>query len=334
MALKQRVAVTLPAGTAFAETAARVRWAAEVGYDDAWFGDNSSYPDALTTAAALANVTKRLRIGTAVTPVFTRTPAVLAATAATLSDLLQGRFVLGLGSSSETMVNGWNGVPLVKPLAHVRDAATMVRSMLRGEKSAFALETLRSHGYQQDPAPYPVPIFIAALRQRMIEMAAAVGDGVILNLWPKAALAEMIKHIRIGADAAGKDWQSVEIVNRHHVLVTHDKPAARDLFRASFAPYYATAAYNKFLGWAGYEKEAAAIRIGWAARNRNMTMSALTDTIVDQIAIIGDEDECRERVRWCAEMGIHTHIIAPLSGASERDVQRTFDSFRPSTFQF
>ncbi|RLA38912.1 MAG: hypothetical protein DRQ64_07985, partial [Gammaproteobacteria bacterium] len=253
--LPKRIAVTLPASPLISETIARVKWAEAEGYNDAWFADGGA-PDSLTTAAALAAHTKTIRIGVAVTPVFTRTPVVLAATANALGQVLPGRFVMGLGASSQTMMNNWHGIPLEKPVTRVKNTAIMVRSMLAGEKSNFDLDGLYSKGYRQDPIDQPPPIYLAALRPKMIEMAAEIGDGVIFNLWPQRALAKMIAHVKVGAEKAGKDWQSVEIVNRAMVLVTDDKAVARDLFRTAFAPYYATPVYNRFLAWAGFDDAA------------------------------------------------------------------------------
>ncbi|MGD8832619.1 MAG: LLM class flavin-dependent oxidoreductase, partial [Pseudomonadales bacterium] len=168
---------------------------------------------------------------------------------------------------------------------------------------------------------------------KMIEMAAEYGDGVIFNLWPKAALPKMMEHVAIGAARAGKKAEDVEIVNRAMVLATDDKVAGRNLFRAAFAPYYATPVYNKFLAWAGYEDAAAAITEGWAEKNREKTTGALTDEMIDEIAIIGTEDEIRERIQSDADGGVHTSIIAPLAASAE-DLQRTFDAFRADVFQF
>ena len=208
----------------------------------------------------------------------------------------------------------------------------MVRSMLSGEKSNFQGVTLNSRGYRQAPLENPPPIYIAALRPRMIEMAAEVGDGVIFNLWPQSALPKMMEHVRIGAQRAGKDWREVEVVNRAMVLATDDKPAARNLFRAAFAPYYATPVYNKFLAWSGHAEAADVITEGWAAKDRARTTGALSDALIDEIAIIGTEEEIRERVQADADGGVHTHIIAPI-GASLEAVQRTFDAFTADRFQ-
>jgi probable F420-dependent oxidoreductase len=332
MSLDKRIAVTLPFGPKIEQTIELIRWAEDNGITDGWFSDAGGL-DSLTQAAAIAHHTQKMRIGVAVTPVYTRTPAVLAATADVLSQALPGRFIMGLGSSSQTIMGGWNGILLDKPLTRVRETATMVRSMLKGEKSDFDLETLYSKGYRQAPCENPPPIYLAGLRAKMLEMAAEVGDGVIINLWPQGALPKMLEHVKIGAQRAGKNWEDIEIVNRAMVLVTDDKALARNIFRMSFGPYYATPVYNKYLAWAGYEDAAAAIREGWAEKNREKTAAAMSDKMIDEIAVIGTEEEVQDRIRTDAHAGVHTQIIAPMAVTPE-DTLRTFSAFTAASFSF
>ena len=156
MAVKQRMALTLPNQEGVERTLEQAQWAESEGYDDLWFADTSGI-DALTTAAAVAMSTNRCRIGTAIIPVFTRTPAVLASTTSILHKISNGRFILGLGSSSHTMMENWNGQKFEKPLTRVKETAQLVRSMLTGEKTDFDGVTLSSHGYRQLPLPPGTP---------------------------------------------------------------------------------------------------------------------------------------------------------------------------------
>ncbi len=328
MPLPKRIALTLPAGPRVKDTIERVKWAEANGITDAWFSDAGA-PDPLITAAALAAHTNSIRLGVAVTPVFTRTPGVLAATIGTLAQLLPGRFVMGMGSSSPAMMEGWHGQKFEKPLTRVKETTLLVRSMLKGEKSDFDGETVRSHGYRQFPLDPVPPIYLAALRPNMIEMATEVGDGVIFNLWPKRALPKMMAHVRKAAEGCGKNWEAVEVVNRFMISVTDNKEEARGMFRAAYAPYFATPVYNKFLAWAGYEDAAATIREGWAQKDRAKTTGALTDEIVDEIAIIGDADYCRSRIREAMDGGVHTAILQPLG----MNAKETFEAFLPQHFQ-
>jgi probable F420-dependent oxidoreductase len=324
---RQHLAIALPEGPFLKDNIDRAQWAEEAGYDDLWLADGTG-PDGLTLAAVLACHTKHIRIGMAVTPAFTRPPALLAATISVLDQVLPNRFAMGLGSSSEVIVSGWNGLPFAKPLSRVRDMLIVTRSMLKGEKSDFDLETLRSHGYRQMPLERPVPFYVAALRGRMIEMGSEMADGVILNLWPRKAIGQLMNHVRIGAERAGKDSRSVEIVNRAMVFVTEDRSRARELFRMQFAPYFATGVYNAYLAWIGHEEAAAKAKAGWDEKNRDKTKAALTDEIIDEIAVFGTEKECRERISWCAKVGVHTHILTPLPGMTADEIQRTYEAFR------
>ncbi len=327
---EKRVAVTLPGGPTVKDTIARAQWAEQRGYSDAWFSDGNA-PDSLTMAAVLGDHTDKLRIGIAVTPVYTRTPPVLAATAQAVGEQLPGRFIMGLGSSSHTMMESWNGQKLEKPLTRVRETAQLVRSILAGEKTDFSGETVSSHGYRQMPMASPPPIYIAALRPKMLQMATEVGDGVILNLWPKRALPQMMEVKRRAAIACGKDPDAVEVVNRFMVCVTDDVERARNAFRAAFAPYYATPVYNRFLAWAGYEEAARVIAEGWAEKDRAKTGGALSDELVHEIGVIGSAEECRERIRWALDTGIDTAIIAPVATTRE-EMEATFEAFTGENF--
>ena len=234
MSHPQRIAVTVPIAPGVEATLQHARWAEDEGFDDVWFSDSGGI-DALSLAAAIGAMTRRVRIGTAVIPVYTRTPAVFAASAYALHHACGGRFILGLGSSSQTMMEQWHGVEFAKPLTRVRETATLVRALLAGERSGFDGETLRSRGYRQPPLPAgSVPIHLAGLRGRMLELAGEVGDGAVVNLFPLRALPKIMEHIERGA---ARGAPGATLADR--------EPAARDLIRRRFAPYYATPVYNR-----------------------------------------------------------------------------------------
>ena len=303
-------------------------WAESIGYEDVWLSDAGSV-DALTLAAVLLDRTEQIRVGIAVSPVYTRTPAVFAASVATLADIAPGRFVLGLGSGSETMINGWHGLRLRKPLAHLRETVTLLRQMLAGQATAFEGEALRSDGYRQPPVETEVPIFMAALRPKMIELAAAIADGVILNLFPLASLPPIMDMIRAALAQAGREPGALEVGARLQAMVTDDIDAARNLFRRLFGPYFTNPVYNSFLAWAGYETEAAEILDAGDAGDWRRVRAALTDDLVDKIAVIGTAQQCRERLLTLAEAGIQTPMLFCLS--DDPQVQRaTFTALSPA----
>ena len=329
---RKRVAMTIPGPTGnVADSIALAQRLEELGWDDIWMADAGGL-DALTLTPLLLAATETLRIGTAVVPVFTRTPAVLAATFSVISQAFPGRFIPGLGTSSHAIINNWHGLTMEKPLTRIKETMALLRPMMAGEKTAFEGETLRSRGYVQAPTDKQA-IYLAGLRPKMLETAAELGDGVILNLFPRSALPKIMEHIAIGAERAGKDPASVEVVCRHMMCLTDDRDKGRAAFRAAFGPYYATPVYNKFLAWAGYEGAAREMEAGFKARDRERTAAAMSDELVDEIAIIGNEAECQALVREYADGGIHTHIMAPMIPDPDM-IENTVMAFSKQRFSF
>jgi probable F420-dependent oxidoreductase len=285
----------------------------ELGYDSVWIADTGAGPDAFVVATAVACATTRLRIGTAVVPVYTRTPSVFAGAAGSVAQLAPGRFVLGIGASSETIVQAWGGVPFEKPLAHVREAVTVIRQMLAGERVTFEGKRLRTRGFRLvSPPPRPVPLYLAALMPPMLELAGEIGDGVILNMMPVEAIPRMMTHVRRGAERAGRDPKTLEVVARFQVVVTDDPKGARSALRHMLGPYFATSVYNRFAAWCGFADEAREILAAWQAKDRARNLAAVTDEMIDRIAIIGTVEECRRRLRAFHDAGVTTPMVHPF----------------------
>lgn len=319
----QRIAITPTQAYGLDHQLTAPARAEDSGYTDAWYAD-TGYPDTLTLAATTAASTKNLRVGVAVNSVYARTPATLASTAATLNNLLGGRFVLGIGSSSAAMTEGWHGVPFEKPVTRVRETTQIMRQALSGEKTDFQGDTVGSKGYRQ--AANDVPIFIAALRSKMIEVAAAYGDGVVLNLWPARALPKIMEHVAVGAKAANKNPSDVEVINRYQVCVTDDIDAGRDKFRNTFGGYYSTSVYNNYLRWAGFEAEADNILNAWNQRDRAAVAAAFTDELIDELALIGPVESVVERLKSFGEQGIDTHIMSTFWAYSQQEYDQVIQA--------
>jgi alkanesulfonate monooxygenase SsuD/methylene tetrahydromethanopterin reductase-like flavin-dependent oxidoreductase (luciferase family) len=176
-----------------------------------------------------------------------------------------------------------------------------------------------------------VPLFLAALGPRMIELAASVADGVILNLFPVSSTAALVGRIRHAAARAGRQPDEIEVCSRFQVMVTDDLPAARDAFRHVFTPYFANPVYNRSLVAAGYPEQANAVIAARGAGDWRGARAALDDDLVDSIAVIGSREHCQERVRTYVEAGITTPILFCMS--PDPDVQRdTYSAFAPAEF--
>jgi len=326
-----KLAITLPAPFHSARQCVELARRAEDewGYEAIWMAETNG-PDSFSLAGALAVVTSRLTLGTAIVPVYNRSPAILAMSAATLADLSEGRFVLGLGSSSHAIIGAWNGIPFRAPLGHVRESVAIVRQALAGEKTDFSGEHFHSRGLRLGVrAPGPVPIYLAGLREKMLRLAGEVGEGLIINFQPRSAMKQILEAYRAGASEAGRDGSQDEVVCRFQVAVTDDVPAARSLVRMAFGAYLAAPVYNKFIAWCGFEAEARAIAEAFARGDRKAVAEAIHDDLIDRITILGTPDQCREKLAGFVEAGVTTPVLAPLA-ASPTEAARVFETFAPA----
>jgi probable F420-dependent oxidoreductase len=326
-----KLAITLPCPGLSARDCVELAVKAEQewGYEAIWMAEVSG-PDSFSLAGAIAQSTSRVEIGTAIVPIYNRTPAVLAMSAATLADLSEGRFRLGLGTSSHAITEQWNGVPLEKPLARTRETVTILRQALAGGKTDFEGDTLRSKGFRLGVrTKEPVPVYLAALREKMLGLAGELGDGLILNLFPLDALPKILSTWRTGGERVGRDVSGSEVVCRHQVGLGADLDAMRNVVRMAFGGYVAQPVYNAYFRWCGFEKEARAVAEAFAARDRAATMAAMTDDLVDRIAILGDEDACREQLAGFVAGGITTPVLAPLA-ADREGIERIYATLAPS----
>jgi len=300
-----------------------------LGYESLWIADTGAGPDAFVVGAVAASVTKKVRLGTAVVPIYTRALPVMAAGAGSVAQLAPGRVVLGLGVSSETIVDTWGGVPFRRPITRMRETVLALRQMLAGERVTVEGRTVRTRGFRlMSPPPAPVPIYVAALMPPMLELAGEIADGVILNFMPADAVPRMLEHVRIGAARAGRDASRIEVVARLQTAVTDDVAGARGMLRQMFGPYLATSVYNPFLAWCGYPEAAKAIDTAWRAKDRAANLAAVSDEMIDRIAIVGSAEHCRARVDEFAAAGVTTPMIHPFL-FDEAAVWRTLEGLAP-----
>ena len=319
-----KLAVTLPLPflDARANIELAVRCEREWGYEAIWLAETNGH-ESFALAAAIATATERVDIGTAIVPVYNRTPAVLAMAAATLAQLSNDRFILGLGTSSHAIIEGWNGLDFHAPLGRTRETVRVLRAALAGEKTAFVGKTLRSEGFRLGARPdKPVKIYLAGLREKMLEVAGALGEGLIINMMPVTAMPKILAAYRRGATEAERDATDDEVVARFQLAITDGSDAANDaarnIVRMGFAGYVATPVYNKFFEWVGHEAVAKDVVAAFRAGDRKGTAAAMSDRFVDDMAIIGNPEQCRERLAAFHEAGVTTSVLAPLAANLEQ----------------
>jgi probable F420-dependent oxidoreductase len=326
-----RLAITLPSPFHDARACVELAKKAEQewGYEAIWMAETAG-PDSFALAGAMAWATSTIEIGTAIVPVYNRTPAVLAMGAGTLAQLSGDRFVLGLGSSSHAIIGDWNGIDFEAPLGHVADSVAILRQALAGQKTDFTGRHFRSRGFRLgSPPKKPMRIYLAALREQMLRLAGGIGEGLIINFQPASAMPRILAAYRAGGAAAGRDASRDEVVCRFQVCVTDDRARARGLVRLGFGAYLATPVYNAYLDWCGFPNEAKAIREAFARRDRQAVAAAIPDELVDRIAILGTEDECRAQLAEFVAAGVTTPVLAPLA-TNPADAERIYATFAPA----
>ena len=285
-----------------------MRRAPDWGYGAAWLAEVQG-PDAVSQLGALA-VTTDMALGVAVVPVQTRSAMSLAMTALTLQELSQGRFTLGIGASSETIVSKWAGQPFDKPLTHVRETFEAIDPVLKGEGSKTDGEyvQLRYRPYREDIPP--VPLWLGALNQKSLRQVGELGaDGLCLNQMGAQHVPQMLELVREGA--GGELPDDFGVMARLFCLVTDDVDAARPMIKHIFAPYIATSVYNRFYRWMGYEEEAAGVADN--AGDREAQAAAISDRLVDDIFLLGSPDRIVERIHEFVEAGVTVPAVAPMA---------------------
>jgi probable F420-dependent oxidoreductase len=293
-----------------------------LGYDSAWVAEVAG-PEAFSLAGAIAAATERIDVGVAVVPAATRSPALLAMAASTVSSILDGRgFQLGIGSSSEVIVRDWHGAEFDPPLTRVGEAVEATRALLAGERG-YSGKTVRVDRFRlAGGGDGPIGIYVGALGPQMLRLAGAVADGVCLNLGTADATNRQLEEVRTGALRAGRELtESFGVMARFHVVMTEDLGQGRDLIRTGFGPYFAQPVYNRFLAWMGFAEEAAAISAAFAAGDRAGVAAALRDEIIDAVTLVGPAHRIRDRLAEYEASGIGVAALSFLgvdaSGVAE-----------------
>ena len=309
--MASRYGITIPFdGVSLQEHREWFTMLADLGYSDVWSAEVDG-ADGFTPLTLAAAWESRLQLGVAVTPVFTRGPGLLAMSIAALADAAGGRFTMGLGASSQPVVERWNGITYDKPYARTRDVLRFVKRALDGEKIDEVFETFEVHGFKLSrPVLERPPILLGALRPGMLRLAGNEADGAILNWLAASDVAQCRREV--GANKI--------IAARLFVVPTADQETARFVGRRMISSYLTVPGYAEFHRWLGREELLTPMWDAWAARDRTGANAAIPDALVDELIIHGPYEQCREHVARYVEAGVTVPIIAIVPiGADLRD---------------
>jgi probable F420-dependent oxidoreductase len=280
---------------------------ADLGYTDVWSSEANG-ADAFTPLTLASVWAPSLRLGTAIVPAFTRGPACLAQSVGSLAQAAPGRFALGVGTSSNVIVEGWNGIPFDQPYQKTRDVVRFLRRALAGEKVGGEFDTFTVRGFKLGVLPeQPVPILVAALREGMLKLAGREGDGAIIN-WLSA---EDVSTVAPIVHKAG-NGDAKEIVARIFVAPTDDADAVRGMGRYAIAAYLNVPVYAAFHDWLGRGEQLADMWRLWKEGDRKAALAAIPDSLVDELIVWGPPEKCREHVARYVANGVTTPALALL----------------------
>jgi probable F420-dependent oxidoreductase len=288
--------------------------AEDVAYDSIWIPEVVG-PDAFVLMTAMAGVTTHLRLGTGIVPILTRTPSLLAMTAASIAQLAPGRVHVGLGISTPAIIQNWHGIPYDRPLARLRAYVTILRKALTGER--VTLEdggyALRNFRLGLPAPPQPIPIYIAALNPRMLQLAGELADGAILTWLSEEQVPWALAHLQTGVAKAGRTLADLDIACFVRVCVTDEVSAARQWLRRELTGYAIVEAYRRYFERIGFRAEVEAINARWATGDRLGAMAEVSDHMTDRLAVFGTAAHCRARLGQFVEAGVTLPIVFPFS---------------------
>jgi probable F420-dependent oxidoreductase len=293
-----RWGLTLPlSGVPLAGHEEFVKRAEAAGYTDLWSGETAG-PDGFTPLTLSAAWTERARLGTGIVGVFQRGPALLAQEAAALSDASGGRFVLGIGSSSDRIIEGWNGIPFEKPLSKVRETLEFLKVALAGERTStrFKLETKPEH---------EIPIVLAALRGKMLQLAVEQADGAFTNFLPLDGLPQVVEGIK----GAAPDF---DLLCRFF-CVPGTREEVEPIARFMFSSYITVPVYTEFYKWLGWGERIAPMLDAWAAGDRQRAAEEAPWEAIEQMFIFGSPEEMKERLEAFVAGGITTPVLTMVT---------------------
>ncbi len=287
--------------------------AEDLGYDSIWIPEAWAYEQfQLLTEIALA--TKRIKLATGIANIFSRSAGLLAMSAATLDEISEGRVILGLGTSGKKVVENFHGVPYAKPLTRMRETVGILRALWRGDRLRPEMSTsfaVRHFKLEMKPLRPDIPIYIASLQEKAIREIGRIADGWVPTFWPYEHLADGIALIEQGAREVGRDPSRIEVAPFMAIVPMDDAAAARSLIKPLVSFYIGGmgAYYHALFCRYGFAENADLVRELYQKGQRREAAAAVSDELIDAIAICGPAGHCREQLAEWRRHGVGTALM-------------------------
>ncbi|MDX2545362.1 LLM class flavin-dependent oxidoreductase [Streptomyces sp. WI04-05B] len=316
-----RTATTIEASTGWPETVDLVLEAEKLGMDICWVAEAWG-AEAVSPLGYLAARTERMLLGSAIIQLATRTPMAIARAAITLSNISEGRFLLGLGPSGPQVIEGLHGVPFARPLSRMRETVEIVRGATSGEKISYSGREFQiplPGGEARPmrlamPAEHDIPVYLATLSPKMLQLTGEIADGWLgTSFVPEGAKEAYFDHLDAGLAAAGRKRADFDICQGAEVAFAEDEDALRAMvagrkkelaFSLGGMGSEKTNFYNNAYSRQGWAEVAAEVRERWQAGDRDGAADLVTDDMVLATTLIGTEEMVRERLRVWHDAGV------------------------------
>jgi F420-dependent oxidoreductase-like protein len=303
----------------------------KLGYDSIWAAEAYG-SDAATVLAWMAAHVERAKLASGIFQMPARTPAMTAMTAATLDNMTNGRFILGLGISGPQVVEGWHGQPFDKPLARAREYVEIVRKALARETLTYDGEFYklpRPGGPGKPlkliikPVQERIPIYLAAIGPKNTALAAEIAEGWLPTLFAPEHVDVFRPSLEEGAARSGRSLEDLEVTPQVSMAIYDDVAHARNFMRPYLALYIGGMGsrernfYNQLVTRYGYGDAAHEIQDLYLSGRQADAMAAIPDELIDKVALTGPKEKVKERIDAYRDAGVKTLLVTPAAASQE-----------------
>jgi 5,10-methylenetetrahydromethanopterin reductase len=283
--------------------------------------------ESFSTLGAMSQITKKVRLGTSIVNIYSRTPATVAMAANTLDMLSNKRTIIGVGASTAAIVENWHGVQFNRPASRMKEYIDCLRLITTGEKVKYDGQFFKINNFKilHPPQRTHIPIFMAAVNKKMVSMASELADGTLLYLRPFEELKRTANELKQATKG-----KSFEIACSFICAISNKDPEkARDRAATTLAFYVAVGKYySKFLAENGFKFEVEKINAEYRNAGADSAAKFVSDRMLSSLVICGSSEECRESLSKFVSTGITLPILQfnPV-GDSESSFKEMLSTF-------